>query len=157
MKKSILGIALIILAAASVTRAANKPDLSGNWRIDLTKSDFGGSPAPDSFTRKIEQDEPSLILTDEQTSPLGMNKAVRRYTTDGKEITYHWMGSDVKSSAHWEGNTIVTVGKLNAGGTDVTITSSLTLSADGMTLTESDKVAAGGSDIAALSIIFVKR
>jgi len=155
--RSVLRFAILTVAAAAVTFAADKPNFSGNWKIDLAQSDFGGSPAPDSLTRKIEHNEPSLILTDEQSSALGAEKAVRKYTTDGKETTYQWMGSDVKSAAHWEGNAMAIVGKLDAGGTEVVVNSTLTLSADGKTLTESDKLVAAGSEVGAFKIVFVKQ
>jgi hypothetical protein len=151
-----LGFTFLVLAA-SLTFAADKPNFSGSWEMDASKSDFGGSPPPDSFKRKIEHNEPSLILTDEQTSALGTEKAVRTYTTDGKETSYQWMGGDVKSAAHWDGNAMVIVGKVDAGGADLIVTSTLTLSADGKTLTENDKVTAGGNEVGALKLVLVKK
>ncbi len=155
--KSTLRIAVLTIAAAAVTLAADKPNLSGNWKMDLTKSDFGGGPAPDSFTRNIEHKEPSLILTDEQTSAVGTEKAIRKYVTDGKETVYQWMGSEVKSAAHWEDNTLVIVGKLDAQGTEVIVSGTLTISADGKTLTELDKIMAAGSEIGTFKIVLVKQ
>jgi len=151
-----LRYALLTIAAGAITLAADKPNLSGNWKIDLTNSDFGG-PGPDSFTRKIEQNGPSLIMADEQTSAAGVEKAVRKYTTDGKETTYQWMGSEVKSTAHWEGDTLVIVGKLDAGGTEVIVNSTLTISADGKTLTERDKLIAAGNEVGAYKIVLLKQ
>jgi hypothetical protein len=155
--RTILQFALLTLAAAGLSVAADQPDFSGNWKMDSAKSDFGGAPPPDSFTRKIEQAGSSLILTDQQTSAQGDDKAVRKYSTDGKETTYHWMGNDVKSAAHWDGNTIVIVGKVDASGTEIVVNSRLSLSADGKTLTEDDKLAAGGNEIAAFTIVLVKQ
>jgi hypothetical protein len=157
MWKSTLRIASIIAALATLGLAADKPDFSGTWKIDLLNSDFAGGPAPDSFTRKIEQAEPSLIMTDNQTSALGKDTAVRKYTTDGKETTYQWMGSEVKSAAHWEGNALVVVGKVNAGGTELEVTGSLTLSADGKTLTENDKILAAGNEVGTIKLILIKQ
>ena len=152
-----LRFALLIAAAANLTPAADKPDFSGNWKMDLNQSDFGGSPPPESFSRKIEHAEPSLILTDEQVSGLGNDKAVRKYTTDAKETTYRWMGSEVKSAADWEGNTIVIIGKVDAGGTEIVVNGTLSLSADGKTLTENDKLVAGGNEIGAFKIVLIKQ
>src|SRR5277367_6240986 len=156
MTKCMLRFALLTLAA-SLTLAADKPNFSGNWKIDLDKSEFGAVPPPEAFARKIEHNEPSLILTDEQTSQLGTEKAVRKYTTDGTETAYQWMGSDVKSAAHWDGNIMVIVGKLNAGGADIIVNSTLTLSADGKTLTENDKIVADGNEVAAFKMVLVKQ
>jgi hypothetical protein len=147
----------ILIAAASLAFAADKPNLSGTWKMDMTKSDFGGSPPPDSLTRTIQHNEPSLIVTDEQVSALGPDKVVRKYTTDAKEIAYQWMGSEVKSAAHWEGNALRIVGKVDAGGAEVVVSGTLTLSADGKTLTEEDKVLVGGNEIAALKLVLIKQ
>lgn len=149
-------MALMTVAAAGAILAADKPNFSGSWQIDLAKSDFGGAPPPGSFTREIEHNEPTVILTDDQTSALGSEKAVRKYTTDGKETTYQWMGSDVKSAAHWEGNALVIIGKVNAGGTDLIVTSTLMISADGKTLTESGKLVAAGNEVGAYKIVLSK-
>ncbi len=125
--------------------------------MDASKSDFGAAPPPESFVRSIEHNEPVLIMTDNQTSALGTEKSVRKYTTDGKEITYEWMGSGVKSSAHWEGDTLVIIGKVDSGGAEIVVTSMLTMSSDGRTLVESDKLSAGGNDIGAFKIVLVKQ
>ena len=157
MTQSTLRLAVLFLAGASMIVAADKADFSGNWKMEVGQSDFGGSPAPDTLTRKIEQAGSSLILTDEQSSAVGHDKAARKYTTDGKETTYQWMGNEVKSAAHWEGNTIVIVGKVDASGTEILVNSTLSLSPDGTKLTENDKLAAGGNEIGAFKIVFVKQ
>jgi|HubBroStandDraft_5_1064220.scaffolds.fasta_scaffold20868_5 hypothetical protein len=157
MTQSTLRFVFLFLAATSLTLAADKPDFSGDWKMDPAQSDFGGSPPPDSVTRKIEQAEPQLILTDEQSSAAGHDKATRMYTTDSQETTYQWMGSEVKSAAHWEGNTLVIAGKVDASGTEILVNSTLRLSADGKTLTEDDKLIAGGNEIGAFKIVFVKQ
>jgi hypothetical protein len=154
--KSILRLALIGAATAASMVAADKPNLSGSWKMDVSKSDFGGAPPPDSLTRRIEHNEPALTLIDAQISALGKEQATRKYTTDGKETTYQWMGSEVKSAAHWEEDALVIVGKVNAGGTDLVVTSTLTLSTDGKTLTENGKVAAEGNQVAAYKVVLIK-
>jgi hypothetical protein len=157
MSRHDLRIAILILASATVALAADKPDFSGNWKMDPAQSDFGGSPPPDALTRQIEQTDRQLILTDQQSSAVGNDRAVRKYTTDAKETTYQWMGNQVKSAAHWEGNTIVIVGKVDASGTEILVNSTLSLSADGRTLIENDKLTAGGSEIGAFKIVFAKQ
>ena len=150
-------LAAVSILSASLALAADKPNLSGSWKMDPKLSEFGDNPGPDSFARKIEHSEPSVIFTDEQKSPLGEEKAVRKYTTDGKETTYAWMGSDIKSAAHWEGDKLITVGKLDAGGAEVIVNGILTLSADGKTLTEVDHILAGGNEVATYKIVMVKQ
>ena len=151
-----LRLAGVVICAMSAASAADKPNLSGNWKMDANKSDFGSAPPPDSFIRKIDQNEPALVFIDEQTSALGNEKAARKYTTDGKETSYQWMGGEVKSAAHWENTTLVIIGKVNAGGTDLLVTSAITISEDGKTLTENDRITASGNDVAAFKIVLVK-
>jgi hypothetical protein len=125
--------------------------------MDATRSDFGGAPGPEAFTRTIEHKEPSLIMTDEQIGAAGSDKAVRKYTTDAKEITYQWMGSVVKSAAHWESDSLIVTGKIDAGGTEIIVNSILNLSADGKTLTENDNLVAGGNEVGAFKIVLVRK
>ncbi len=54
MTQSTLRFAFLLLAGASLTVAADKPDFSGIWKMDPAQSDFGGGPAPEAFSRKIE-------------------------------------------------------------------------------------------------------
>lgn len=148
---------LVLLALATLTFAADRPDFSGVWKMDAAQSEFGGAPPPDAFTRTIEQNSSALTMTDEQTSSGGNDKVVRKYPADGTEITYQWMGNEVKSAAHWEGDTLVIVGKVNANGTDLVVTSHLTLSGDGQTLTENDRISAGGSDVGTFKLVLRKQ
>ena len=39
MKKAYVSICLILLVAAAVAAQGSKPDLSGTWTLDLTKSE----------------------------------------------------------------------------------------------------------------------
>jgi len=58
-------------------------------------------------------------------------------STDGKETTSTGMGgSEVKSTARWEGSTLVVNSKTSFQGGDVNIKDSYSLSPDGKTLTE---------------------
>lgn len=155
--RAVVQIALLAAVAASLTFAADKPDYSGTWKCDLLNSDFAGSEGPSALTRTIQHTEPSLIITDESTTPLGTNKSVRKYITDGTEITYQSQGRDAKGAAHWEGNTIVIVARVNVNGADLVISGPLTLFADGKTLTEDDKIVAGGNEVGTLKIVFTKQ
>ena len=146
-----------LLLSASLLLAADKPNLSGSWKMDLKLSEFGDVPPPDSFARKIVHSEPSVIFSDEQVSQLGTEKADRKYTTDGKEIAYAWMGNDIKSAAHWEGDKLITVAKLSTSGVDLTVNGTITLSADGKTLTEVDHVLMGANEVATYKIVMVKQ
>jgi hypothetical protein len=125
-------IALALPLAASPA-AQQKPNFSGNWTINQVKSNFGGVPAPDTFTRKIVHAEPSISIDEEQATPIGVQQTQRKMTTDGAESTFNASGADVKASAKWDGNTLVVVSNVEIAG--MTYNDRMTLSPDGKTLT----------------------
>ena len=77
---------LIFLAAAlAVAQAQAKSDFSGTWKANMSKSDFGPMPAPDSIVEKIVHEDPSLKVNVAQTGGTGDAAYDVVYTTDGKE------------------------------------------------------------------------
>jgi hypothetical protein len=56
------------------------------------------------------------------------------------------MGNDVKSTAAWEGKTLVIKSAANFGGADVKLTDKWTLSDDGKTLTDALSISAPQGD-----------
>ena len=41
------------------SQAQSVPNLSGEWKLNAAKSDYGGVPAPEVMTRTIKHNEPS--------------------------------------------------------------------------------------------------
>jgi hypothetical protein len=135
--KTLLTTLFVIAAASGMARAADKPDFSGDWKMDADKSVFpAGIPAPTALTRKIDHKDPSLTVNSTQSGPSGDMNTEAKYSTDGKETTNSMMGNDVKSKAVWEGKTLVISSIANFGGTDVKLTNKWTLAEDGKTLTD---------------------
>jgi hypothetical protein len=52
MKRALIAVLLTTVLTATAP-AADKPNFSGEWKMDAAKSDFGQLPAPTSFVRKI--------------------------------------------------------------------------------------------------------
>lgn len=102
-----LRTALVFAMLAGAVAAADKPNFSGDWKMNAAKSDFGPLPPPTSLTRKVTHAEPSLSIVEEQQSALGDQNTTRNYTTDGKEVTFLVNGAEVKGSAVWDGETLV--------------------------------------------------
>ena len=139
MKRLSAGVlAAAIALAASPATAQQKPNFSGNWKINQVKSNFGDVPAPDTFNRKIVHAEPSITIDEEQASPIGVQQTSRKMTTDGKESTFNASGADVKATAKWDGNSLVVVSSVPAAG--IAYNDRMTLSADGKTLTSTVRV-----------------
>lgn len=127
-------IALLILALAALPALA-APNLSGTFKLNVSKSDFGQMPAPSSMTRTITHEEPKLKVATKQSSDMGDFESEANYTTDGKECTNEMRGNPIKSTVKWEGDTLVVNSKASFNGNDVTITEKWSLSGDGKSLT----------------------
>ena len=60
--KTLLSTLFVIAAAANMAAAADKPDFSGDWKMDTDKSVFGPLPPPTSMTRKIDHKDPAITV-----------------------------------------------------------------------------------------------
>jgi hypothetical protein len=121
------------------------PNLSGTWKLNIDKSNFGQIPPPASQVDTIEDNEPSVkIVEDQKGGMMGDLNITTALSTDGKETTSAGMGgAEVKSTTHWDGSTLVVNSKTSFQGSDVTIKDSYSLSADGKTLTEVAHIESG--------------
>lgn len=126
---------LVFAVTCCLAAAQAKPNFSGNWKMNGDKSDFGAFPGPTSRTDKIDHKDPSLKLTTNQSGAQGDITADLSYSTDGKETTNEIMGTEVKSTAHWDGNTLVIDSKANFGGADITLKDKWALAEDGKGIT----------------------
>ena len=90
--KRVLIAALVILTIAAGAVAAdkpnkaaasNKPNFSGEWKMNAAKSNFGQVPPPAKFVRRIQHSEPSLTVIEEQTAGGRDSTTTRKITTAG--------------------------------------------------------------------------
>jgi hypothetical protein len=127
-------ITLAILALAALPALA-KPNFTGDWKLNASKSTFGEMPAPDSMAYKITHADPKLSTAIKQSGQMGEFEMQASYTTDGKESTNEGFGgSTAKSVVKWDGDTLVIETKGQFGDNEFTMTQKWTLSADGKTL-----------------------
>lgn len=127
---------IFCLAALLLTASAQaKPNFSGEWKLQVAKSEFGPLPAPTSRTDKITHEDPSLKLTVTQSGQSGEVTYDLNYTTDGKETANQVRGNTLKSVSKWEGDVLVIDTKANFGGNEITIKDKWSLSEDGKTIT----------------------
>jgi hypothetical protein len=135
MKKAFF-YATILLLAAVFAAAQDKPNFSGKWVLDLSKSNFEPLPAPDSQVRVIDHKEPKLKITDTTKDQRGERTRDREITTDGKENKTTVGGIEYVSKSHWDGNQLITVGTLKLqDGTNIDIKETVELSDDGKVMT----------------------
>ena len=125
---------LAVLALAALPVLA-KPNFSGNWKLNVSKSSFGQMPAPASMTNKITHEDPKLTSHVKQSGERGDFEFDSNYTTDGKECSNDMFGNPVKSTLKWDGDTLSIDAKGKFGDNDFSIEDKWTLSDDGKTLT----------------------
>ncbi|HYW47362.1 MAG TPA: hypothetical protein VE959_31125 [Bryobacteraceae bacterium] len=125
-------LAVLSLAALS---ALAKPNFSGEWKLNTSKSEFGQMPAPNSMSSKITHEDPKLKNATKQSGGQGDFEFEANYTTDGKECTNDMFGNPMKSTLKWDGDTLEIDTKGQFGDNEFTMQDKWTLSADGKTLT----------------------
>jgi len=134
--RTLLSIVLLTALFATLGVAADKPNFSGEWTADMTKSDFGPMGPPQAYSRKVDHAEPAISYTEVQTGgPQGDTTFTLKCTTDGKESDNDIAGNPVKLSSKWDGEALMMTGKLDFQGNEVTLADKWTLSSDGKVLT----------------------
>jgi len=132
--KSWVVLAAVALLVGVVTQAASQ-NLSGEWKLNFAKSNYGKFPAPSSMTRKIAHNDPKLILTTTQKGPQGEVTSKLTYTTDGKESVNQVAGGEAKGIAQWIGDKLMIESSREFQGVTLKQKDIWTLSSDGKTLT----------------------
>ena len=152
--KPMVSAFLLVAALAGTAAAAEKPNFSGEWKMNAAKTNFGPLPPPTSIVRKVTHAEPSLVIVEEQQGDLGTQNTNRKYTTDGKETSFEANGAEVKGSAVWDGGVIVVTSSVDAVG--LKFIDRMTLSDDGRTLTSVVHVASPQGELD-ITIVFDKQ
>lgn len=134
MTRRILVVLALALCAAFALSAAT-PDFSGKWKINVSKSDFGQMPPPDKFEMTVEHKEPAVKSTSHTVNQMGEMTMEANYKTDGTETTNKGFGdSTTKSTAKWDGETLVITTQAEFQGNKVQITSRWSLASEGKVL-----------------------
>lgn len=118
--------------AAPVFAASN---YSGEWKLNVSKSEFGPVPAPELMTRSVKHHEPNLEISSHQKGAAGDVTTELKYTTDGKEVVNKLPTGESKGTAKWVGSNLVIENVRSIQGYDIKSKETWTLSEDGKTLT----------------------
>lgn len=141
---SVAVVALVALSLVVATAAAAKPDFSGKWAMDKTKSE--GVPPSVDQTMTVTQTGDKIELETKINGPQGERIIKDSYTVDGKEVDFTPQGPQGamgkgKRTAKWsadgaalEVSETATLDGPN-GPDDVSATRKWTLAADGKTMT----------------------
>ena len=159
MRRILVAVALTVFAAVpALAQTQSAPNLSGTWVLQMDKSDFGMMPSPKSRTDVIVHQEPNLTITRTVTTPAGDTTSSKLvYQVDGKPYKNTVGTSELTSTLHWDGATLVMVSTLQTPQGEVTITDRYTLSADGKTLSQARTFSAGGQDMGTQSMVLLKQ
>ena len=121
----------LLLAAALACFAAGQPNLTGTWKLDPKRSDFGRLPAPQSMTSHVDHKEPNIQVRSQVVTADGEYASTYSWVTDGRENVNAVRGAEIKSNVVWRGPTLV----VEARTANARFTDEWTVSADGKTLT----------------------
>lgn len=150
IKRALMAV-LAAMVLAGLAPAADKPNFSGDWKMNAAKSDFGQLPPPTSFVRKIEHSDPSLIIVEDQAAGGANSTTTRKLTTDGKTSGLELNGMAATCSAAWDGADLIATTALDSVG--LKFTDRMSLSADRKLLTSKVKIASPQGD-AELTLVF---
>lgn len=130
---------VLILAAAWQLAAAQVPDLSGTWRLNVARSTWDNHPKPASAVITIEHHEPELKYSGTVIFPTGVTggEHVRTYAfdgaVDGKDYPVTGTLGQGKMQFHRVNPAVLTSRFVSSDGS-LTQTARTTLSPDGRTL-----------------------
>jgi hypothetical protein len=144
VKKQLLG-ALVLATCfcpAPGAQVRSKPDLSGTWVVDKTRSEKSDNPLEDSETSvTIQQNDPEIRMVRRFSSAGGAFEVPLVYYSDqrGQDYKDPATGQSLKSKTKWDGDKLVrrsVVRRIIMGRiVDVDMIEEWKLSKDGQTLT----------------------
>ena len=143
MKKPAL---VLLVSLATLSTALGAPNLSGNWKLNLDKSDFGPLPAPFGLTERIEHNEPTLVVHWDYSGAQGDMSGKLSYKTGGSKNTNLVGDMEMTSTATWEGDSLKhkSVGMMQ--GMEIEFSDTWSLSGDGKTITISRFISSSMGD-----------
>jgi hypothetical protein len=127
--------ALLLTPLFLPASALAAPNLNGEWKLNVAKSQYGTMPPPVAVTRTIKQEGVSLSMSTFQKTAQREATSELKYTTDGKESVNKVTNGESKGSAFWAGDTLVIESSQQIQGAEIKSREIWTLSADGKTLT----------------------
>jgi len=125
-----------LLLGSVASLAADKPNFSGSWKLDVEKSDFGPMPKPERIDYVLTHKDPELTVKSTAMTQAGEISNEVKFLTDGTEFTNDLHGQQIKGTAKWEGATLVVTQKATMQGTEIVVVTRWTLADDGKSITQ---------------------
>lgn len=147
MHRRLWTLALAAALTCPAAFSADKPNLTGTWLLNVKKSEFGPSPGPDKFERKIVHNDPELKMTTTQNfmSQERVDNVV--YILDGAEHNVKMGPAEAKITATWKGKDLEVKSVRNLQGNEVVAVETWTLAEDGKTLSTVSNIKIGDKEL----------
>lgn len=133
----------VLCVAQTGPAAQARPNFSGTWKLNLTKSDLGRM-APTSETDTITQTADEFKVEAVSVTERGNRDTTYSVKLDGTDTpnppTADSPFQIVSSKAEWQGASLVVTQTTSFQDSKGTLTSTYTLSADGKTLTKATHI-----------------
>jgi hypothetical protein len=142
----------LLSVAAFATQAMAASNFSGEWKLNISKSDFGPAPQPEFMNRSIAQTDAAITLKTHQKGAAGESKTEIKYTLDGKECSNTINGAVVKGNAKVAGDKLVIASTREAQGMEMKFQETMSLSEGGKVMTINNHVTVQGQEF---DIVFV--
>jgi hypothetical protein len=156
MIRNVLLTFVAVAAFACTSRAQAKPDFSGTWKLNASKSQFSQYGGPNSRTDVITQAGDKFTEKVTSSGDQGDSNYTLAFTADGKDLNVpadspaanQGQLTLYKISAAWKDSSLVVSESLTyQGQADIPTTLTYTLSQDGKTLTISSHASTPVGDI----------
>lgn len=149
--RKLIAVTLLSLAAFA-TQALAAANFSGEWKLNVSKSEFGPAPQPEFMNRSITQTAEAIVLKTHQKGAAGESKTEIKYTLDGKECTNTINGAAVKGNAKVAGDKLVISSTRENQGMEMKFQETMSLSEGGKVMTINNHVSVQGQEF---DIVFV--
>jgi len=141
--------AIVFSAGATTLIAQQKPDFSGEWKLNRQASTLSPvvAPAAQSGVLRIEHHEPKFAA--QQTIVLDGKPFESKFEllTDGREVaTTDDRGRRTVSTLRWDANALVATWRIQGTGSEVTISFRYELEDGGHRLRAAEQIRGGGRD-----------
>jgi hypothetical protein len=135
-------VPLLLLVTSALLWSGTNPDFSGDWKLDLAKSDFGKSPAPVAMTSHIQHHDPELTVESKITRAEDTYTTKYRWFTDGREVSNTIRGNEIRTTVMWNAGALISNAKTKVDGVTLNVVDRWQLSEDGDWLTVSRTIVA---------------
>ena len=137
----------VLSLLAPATALAQHPNFSGNWRLNIETSDFGGGKPPKSMTVKISHRDPALIVVSHTIGSQGDQAGEYRWWTDGYPSKNTIRNIEYGNAVTWEGASLVAVSKATTPQGPVEMTDRWNLADGGKQLIVSRSLTVSGKQV----------